>query len=175
MSIYDPNCTLCGLYQKAQTVCMAAAHGRARDVLIVGEAPGVTEDITGAPFTGRSGTVLTAAIRAAGVRRADVTITNAVKCRPPGNRAPEQKEINACHFYLEQEIKKAKYILALGNVALYSLTGLQGINAYRGQWLDDVFPTFHPSYVMRQGMDSETAERFREDVAEFLRVSLRAV
>jgi DNA polymerase len=144
---------------------------RLRHALIVGEAPGVNEDVTGSPFVGRAGGILMAAARAAGVTREDVTITNAVKCRPVDNRMPKDIEIDTCHTYLDQEIEEygVTCILALGNAALFSLLGVVGVTSMRGEWYGDVLPTYHPSYVARQRTDSEVATQFRADVKEFLR------
>lgn len=175
VSIYNPKCTLCSLCKNAQTICMPAHVGtRLRHALIVGEAPGANEDANGSPFVGRAGSILIAGLRAAGVSRADVTITNAVKCRPPDNRTPEDQEIDTCHRYLDEEIEAygVTHILALGNVAIYSLLGVTGVGKLRGKWQGDVLPTFHPAYVARHGVTSEIAEAFREDVAEFCEEAL---
>jgi DNA polymerase len=74
------------------------------DLLFVGEGPGANEDEQGEPFVGRSGTVLDDALRAAGLARADVRITNCVRCRPPENRDPRAEELANCRSYLDREI-----------------------------------------------------------------------
>jgi DNA polymerase len=74
------------------------------DLLFLGEAPGQQEDEGGEPFVGRSGDVLDEALRDAGVARADVRITNCVRCRPPENRDPHKAELANCKGYLEQEL-----------------------------------------------------------------------
>lgn len=172
MSIYNSGCTRCALHADARTVCMPASVGTRRHVLIVGEAPGMNEDVTGAPFVGQAGTVLNAAMRLAGVTRADVTITNAVKCRPPNNRTPRDEEGVACWHYLSQEMEWVTHILALGAFATYHLTGQRGITSVRGQWYyregRHMLPTFHPAYVLRQRTDSEISQQFRADVEEFV-------
>ena len=73
------------------------------DLLFVGEAPGETEDREGRPFVGRSGDVLDDALRAAGLARADVRITNCVRCRPPENRDPDADELANCRDHLDAE------------------------------------------------------------------------
>jgi DNA polymerase len=74
------------------------------DLLFVGEAPGETEDREGRPFVGRSGDVLEAALRDAGLARADVRITNCVRCRPPDNRDPHATELTNCRDHLDAEV-----------------------------------------------------------------------
>jgi uracil-DNA glycosylase family 4 len=73
------------------------------DVLLVGEAPGKTEDKTGEPFVGRSGSVLDEALESAGLNRNDIRITNCVRCRPPDNRDPHTEELENCLQYLQAE------------------------------------------------------------------------
>jgi len=88
------------------------------DLLFVGEAPGAQEDKQGDPFVGRSGDVLDEALRAAGLDRGDVRITNCVRCRPPDNRDPRSEELANCRPYLEREIDLAdpELIVTLGKV-----------------------------------------------------------
>jgi uracil-DNA glycosylase family 4 len=88
------------------------------DLLFVGEAPGAHEDEQGEPFVGRSGTVLDDALREAGLARADVRITNCVRCRPPENRDPSKEELSNCRGYLEREIDllDPELVVTLGKV-----------------------------------------------------------
>ena len=74
------------------------------NLVFVGEGPGATEDETGEPFVGRSGSVLDDALRDAGLSRADVRITNCVRCRPPDNRDPTSDELANCRGFLEAEL-----------------------------------------------------------------------
>jgi DNA polymerase len=85
-----------------------------------------------------------------------VFIANIVKCRPPGNRAPEAEEAAACLHFLQEQLAllKPKVIVTLGATALKHLLGLENasITKMRGHWLAyegvDVMPTFHPSYLL---------------------------
>ncbi|ELZ37219.1 uracil-DNA glycosylase [Halorubrum tebenquichense] len=88
------------------------------DLLFVGEGPGATEDEEGEPFVGRSGDVLDEALRDAGLARADVRITNCVRCRPPDNRDPTSEELANCRGYLETEVDRLDpaLIVTLGKV-----------------------------------------------------------
>ncbi|WP_396610738.1 uracil-DNA glycosylase family protein [Haloferax sp. S1W] len=88
------------------------------DLLFLGEAPGAKEDEGGEPFVGRSGTVLDDALREAGLARADVRITNCVRCRPPENRDPRSEELSNCRGYLarEFELVDPNLVVTLGKV-----------------------------------------------------------
>jgi len=108
--------------------CPALVESRSRIVngvgpddaalLFVGEAPGATEDERGEPFVGRSGSVLDDALRDAGLARADVRITNCVRCRPPENRDPHAAELDNCAEFLDREIEHVDpdLIVTLGKV-----------------------------------------------------------
>jgi DNA polymerase len=95
------------------------------DLLFVGEAPGEQEDGEGEPFVGRSGDVLEGALREHGLARADVRITNCVRCRPPDNRDPTDEELANCRGYLETEIDRVDpaLVVALGKVPAEHLLG----------------------------------------------------
>lgn len=88
------------------------------DLMFVGEAPGGQEDREGEPFVGRAGSVLDDALRDRGLARADVRITNCIRCRPPENRDPTTTELENCRRYLEREIDTVNpdLIVALGKV-----------------------------------------------------------
>ncbi|MFC7069806.1 uracil-DNA glycosylase [Halobaculum lipolyticum] len=108
--------------------CPALAASRSRivngvgpadaDLVFVGEAPGANEDSEGEPFVGRSGTVLDDALRDAGLARADVRITNCVRCRPPDNRDPKADELANCRGYLAEELARVdpELVVTLGKV-----------------------------------------------------------
>ncbi len=95
------------------------------DLLFVGEGPGEHEDAEGEPFVGRSGGILDEVLRDHGLARADVRITNCVKCRPPGNRDPTGEELGNCRGYLEAEIAAVDpaAVVALGKVPAQHLLG----------------------------------------------------
>lgn len=88
------------------------------DVMFVGEGPGEQEDQQGEPFVGRSGSVLDEKLRNRGLSRADVRISNCVRCRPPENRDPTSEELDNCRGYLEREIELVdpEVIITLGKV-----------------------------------------------------------
>lgn len=148
-------CTKCRLAgSRTQVVYGTGSH--TADLMFVGEAPGRDEDLQGEPFVGRAGQLLTDIIKAMRLTRADVYISNVVKCRPPENRNPEPDELDACRPYLRRQIQliQPKVIVALGRFALQSLTEKSySISSVRGQWLEHegvrIMPTFHPAYLLR--------------------------
>jgi DNA polymerase len=97
-------------------------------------------------------------IAAMGLTRDEVFIANIVKCRPPGNRAPQPEEAAAClPFLLDQiAILQPRVIITLGATALKYLIGLDqaSVTRMRGTWLTvrgiDLMPTFHPAFLLRQ-------------------------
>ena len=125
-------------------------------VCFMGEAPGADEDRTGQPFVGRAGQLLTKIIEAMQLKRPEVFILNALKCRPPQNRTPVPEEIENCHPYVEAqlEILQPKFIVCLGAVAVRSLLGLNlPVGSLRGRFHQyrqaRVVVTYHPSYLLR--------------------------
>lgn len=126
-------------------------------ILFVGEAPGEEEDKQGISFIGKAGQLLNEGLRSAGIQRDEIYITNAVKCRPPGNRNPSDVETEACSKYLKEQIAilKPELIVVLGKVAAEFLLGREvKITKENGKldFLDDgtvVLMVLHPAYVLR--------------------------
>ena len=155
-------CNACALCQQRQQVVFGVGP-TSSPWMFVGEAPGAEEDQSGEPFVGQSGQLLDAMLQAAGLLRGrDVYITNAVKCRPPGNRAPTVEEVAACAPYLDRQIDLVapKIIVALGKAAINRLTGLNTVMAeLRGQVYQyrgiPVVATYHPSYLLRNQAPAE--------------------
>ncbi len=148
-------CKGCTLSSTALNHVPGEGNPKARFV-VVGEAPGATEDELGRPFVGKSGELLTKILEAIGFKREDVFICNVLKHRPPGNRNPNPDEIVACRpFLLRQlELLDAKVILALGTFAAQTLLEtdstigkLRGIeHRYHGIPL---VATYHPAALLR--------------------------
>lgn len=111
-------CTRCADLTESRSQIVNGDGPEDADVLFVGEAPGESEDEEGVPFVGRSGDVLDDELRDAGLPRADVRITNCVRCRPPENRDPSQEELANCRPYLEREIELVdpEVVVTLGKV-----------------------------------------------------------
>src|SRR5262245_66488345 len=98
------DCTRCKLHKQGRTQIVFGVGNPNADLMFVGEAPGGDEDIQGIPFVGRAGQLLTKIIEAINLKRDDVYIANVIKCRPPGNRNPEQDEVETCEPFLFQQI-----------------------------------------------------------------------
>ena len=161
----NPHCKECPLHAGAQTVCLWGSGPKRADVVIVGEAPGREEDAQGIPFVGNAGRLLDDLLAKAGIDRDDCYVTNAVKCRPPGNRDPTATEIDACRKYLEEEIDAASpsHILLLGNAALKSVLGQTGITRERGRPSSHngitVMPCLHPASIFYQPANAGIIEQ----------------
>ena len=151
-------CVACPLAATRTQVVFGVGDPHA-DLLFVGEGPGEQEDLTGEPFVGRAGRLLTSLIEGIGLTRAEVYIANVVKCRPPGNRDPLPLEIETCWPYLDAQIAfiEPRVVVTLGNFATKLLLETKdGITKLRGKefpFRDDavLIPVFHPSAVLRNG------------------------
>ena len=131
--------------------------GRPRLVL-VGEAPGATEDETGRPFVGRSGALLDLLLAEAGLDRAQTAVLNIVKCRPPGNRTPKAPEVARCSGWLHRQLDllDARTVVALGlSSAKWFLGPRTVLGQVRGRPHEvdgrAVWATYHPSAAIRFG------------------------
>lgn len=149
------DCQRCKLCEQRTNIVFGEGNPNAR-LMFVGEGPGADEDATGRPFVGRAGQLLDKIISAIGLRREDVYIANVVKCRPPGNRAPERDEVATCDPFLFRQIAliRPAVIVTLGSPALQCLLRTRDtVTKARGEWREfngiRVMPTFHPAYLLR--------------------------
>ena len=140
---------------------MVFGNGNAdADLMFIGEGPGQQEDIQGLPFVGRAGKLLDQLLEEIGMSRADVFVTNVVRCRPPGNRDPLPEEIVACRPYTDRQIQliEPRLICTLGKFAMQVVTRTsRGITAVQGKpevhelggRTMRVYPVFHPAAALR--------------------------
>ena len=126
--------------------------------VLVGEAPGATEDETGRPFVGRSGALLDQLLGEAGLNRAEAAVLNVVKCRPPGNRTPKAAEVARCSGWLNRQLEllDPPVVVALGLSAAKWFLGPRAVlGVARGRPHDlggrAVWATYHPSAALRFG------------------------
>ncbi|MBP1746195.1 MAG: dpo [Deltaproteobacteria bacterium] len=148
-------CRKCPLAETRNNVVFGEGNNNAK-LMFIGEAPGEEEDVQGRPFVGKAGKLLDQLIERIGLRRENVYICNVLKCRPPNNRDPEEKEIASCKDYLlsQLELIKPKIICTLGRHAYNTLfdvnekiTKVRGsLKDYKGTML---LPTYHPSFLLR--------------------------
>lgn len=168
-------CTKCKrLCENAKTANMPGEGPLGAEIMFIGEAPGREEDEGGRPFIGRAGRYLRRSMfLAAGIDESAVYITNACRCRPPGNATPKTVELRNCRDKLMDEIRQVnpKVIVLLGNAPLASFLYLDkvgGITKWRGKplWSREfgcwVVATFHPSALMR---DKSLGVTYRHECA----------
>jgi uracil-DNA glycosylase len=125
------------------------------EVMLVGEAPGASEDELGRPFVGRAGRLLDELLAEAGLAREDVYITNVVKARPPGNRDPRASEVLHWMPWLEAELGliRPRVVVPLGRHALAHFVDGAKISEVHGRELIErgrrLFPLYHPAAGLR--------------------------
>ena len=173
-------CQDCPLWANATQTVFGAGDPHAR-VMLVGEQPGDEEDKKGLPFVGPAGRLLDRALEAAGVEREQLYVTNAVKhfkWQLRGKRrlhkTPAQREIDACHQWLEREIQAVKphVVVALGASAARAVIGKDfKVSVMRGRFVDSplaphVFATFHPSALLRLKDEAEKEAAFEQLVGD---------
>ena len=160
------DCRRCKLCEHRKQIVYGTGNPRA-DLVFVGEAPGANEDEQGLPFVGRAGKLLNRLIEFVGMKREEVYICNIIKCRPPGNRAPEKDEIASCRPFVFRQISVIcpRLICCLGSPALKTMVPVkEGITKVRGQFFDfqntKLMATFHPAYILRNPREEG---KIRED------------
>ena len=156
---------------RTTTVVGFMPAGGAR-VMLVGEAPGATEDQTGRPFVGKAGQLLDELLAEAGLSRDAVAVTNVLKCRPPGNRKPTRSQVANCRGWLSAQlaIVDPAVVVALGGTAVEWFFGAGAkIGPLRGRLHDvagrRVLATYHPSAALRFGPRGVPRAALREDLA----------
>jgi DNA polymerase len=169
-------CTGCPLYSPRRRVVVGEGNLDAL-IMFIGEAPGYYEDLQGRPFVGAAGKVLDRLLEEIGIERKGVYITNLVKRRPPGNRAPRKEEIEACSPFLDEQLDiiRPKVIVPLGRFSteyLMEKFGLKPapISVIHGRPYDAsapygpvlIFPLYHPAVVLyKNEMEKELFEDAR--------------
>jgi DNA polymerase len=171
VAIEASTCTKCRLAETRTQVVFGVGDPNA-DLLFVGEAPGMHEDRQGEPFVGAAGQLLTRMLAGISMTREQVYIANVLKCRPPGNRDPQEDEIETCTRWLVGQISliQPDVIVTLGNFATkFVLQTQQGITRMRGSvypWHGrKVIPTFHPAAILRGG--GEKSRQFADLEEDF--------
>ena len=126
------------------------------EIMFIGEGPGFYENEQGRPFVGQAGKLLDDLLAAIHLKRADVFITNVVKCRPPGNRDPLPDELGACSDYLDRQIEdiQPRIIVTLGRFSMAKFLPNARISDVHGQaaWVKGrlVVPMYHPAAALHQ-------------------------
>jgi DNA polymerase len=146
-------------------------------LMLVGEAPGYEEERQREPFVGPAGQKLNDILKAMGLSREEVYISNIVKFRPAtprqttNNRKPNPGEMAACMPFIRAEVDiiRPACIVALGGTAAEGLLGLTGaVGSMRGSWHQfDGIPvrvTYHPSYLLQSGSNLSVRRQVWEDM-----------
>jgi uracil-DNA glycosylase family 4 len=167
-----PTCTRCDLSLTRRRVVIGSGPLDTA-LMVIGEAPGRSEDEGGEPFTGRSGQLLFRLIKEeTGLDRSECFVTNVVKCRPPANRTPTRIELDSCRPWLAEQLARItpSVVLAVGNTAARSVLGCtSGMALVHGQVVElgggVGVATYHPAAALRGG----------PSVVEVMRADLRIV
>ena len=148
-------CKRCALWSTA-TNCVPGEGSPNAQLVCVGEAPGEQEDLSGRPFVGKAGQLLTKILAAIDLKREDVFICNVLKHRPPLNRNPLPDEVTACSPYLVRQIEliRPRVILAFGTFAAQTLLETKlSIGKLRGTlhryYGVPLIVTYHPAALLR--------------------------
>jgi uracil-DNA glycosylase len=151
-------CVACPELARTRHSVVVGDTPAAARLLVVGEAPGASEDLAGRPFLGRGGRLLDALMAEAGLSRTDTAVLNVLKCRPPANRTPTRAEARRCTGWLDRQVAllDPAVVLTLGSSALSWALGptatvraVHGtVNAWRGRVL---IASYHPSAALRFG------------------------
>ena len=182
-SSFGKTCLDCGLFKGVNSPKMEPYGAFRKKIMVIGEAPGATEDASGRPWQGKSGRRLQIALKSIGINLFDDCVClNSVNCFPTSNgkmRAPTGEEIGCClHEKVLPAIEKyrPKMILVLGKNALSSVLsgrwdgGVLEMERWRGVCIPDreigawICPTFHPSYVLRMGNNPVVEMVWKQDL-----------
>lgn len=152
---FSKRCTQCPLFETRNNTVFGEGSPKA-DIIFIGEAPGFNEDKTGEVFVGKAGKLLDKMLQAIHLKREDIYITNIVKCRPPDNRNPSEKECRICIEYLRWQVKiiEPTIIVCLGAVASKNIINKNfKISKERGTWISrgkySIIATYHPAALLR--------------------------
>lgn len=171
-------CNKCRLSQKRTNAVPGSGNPNA-DIMFIGEGPGKSEDEQGVPFVGAAGKFLDELLAEIGMKRSDVFITNIVKCRPPGNRDPQDDEIAVCWPYLKEQVRliKPKLIVTLGRHAMnrfipdLKISNVHGqAKRFKGVATDKqvYFPMYHPAVALYNGSYREILKEDMRKIPKLL-------
>lgn len=146
-------CTRCRWSDNEFVNCTSYFGNPDADIVFVGEAFGLSEVKKGEAFVGKAGKILDKLLEVINLSRDEIAIMNSMRCYQPSNPTPTKKEMDACFIYTYKDIKQINpnLVVALGDSALYQVSGITGVKVNRGRlfWSDkiqcNVFCTYHPA------------------------------
>lgn len=157
------DCRHCALSETRNSVVIGDGNPKAK-IMLIGEGPGRDEDLQGVPFVGAAGKLLDKMLAAIDLDRTDVYIANIVKCRPPGNRTPQEEEAAAClpHLRAQVALIRPAIIVCLGATAAHYVYDRNiRITRDRGIWKCAknvwILPTYHPAALLRDASKKREA------------------
>jgi len=166
-------CTRCDLHHSRK-------HGVPGDgpadaaIMFIGEGPGFHENEQGKPFVGPAGQYLDELLASIGMAREGVFIGNVVKCRPPGNRDPQDGELEACSPFLDRQIQviNPKVIVTLGRFSMAKFFPYAKISQVHGQAMQVrgrlIVPMYHPAAALHQPSLKAIVERDFEKLPQLI-------
>ncbi len=144
-------------------------------LMLIGQAPGETEDRLARPFVGRSGKLLDSLLRRARIRRSETYITSVVQFFPPGNRLPTTREVELCSGFLKRQLAiiRPRYVLLLGNLAGKHLAGIGSVERNHGKTIVNggitYMVTYHPAAALRFKENIEPMEKDMRRLASIMK------
>lgn len=165
---HQAKCGACGFYKLCESPKMKPYGNWSARVLVLGEAPGETEDSEDRPFVGKAGLRLRETLDELDLSLdEDALTTNSLICRPRDNATPKDNHLNYCRPNLLQTIEKQKprVVITLGHTALKTILkdywkSADSLERWVGWQIpcEDfwICPTYHPSYLLR--MNSTTLD-----------------
>lgn len=166
-------CNRCPELCKSRIQVVFGSGNPKAEILLLGEAPGLTEAKKGIPFCGESGKVLQELLASIGLTREEVFITNTLLCRPENNRNPAKEEVENCRERLDQliHILQPKVIVTIGNFATERILEKKGITTLRGKVFTreiqgmerKIVPVIHPANYLYNGRNPQLLEQMKTD------------
>lgn len=166
-------CTKCPLH-RGRTHAVPGEGPADADIMFIGEGPGFHEDQQGRPFVGAAGEFLEELLDSIGLTREQVYITNVIKCRPPGNRDPLPREVNACEPYLDRQIAliEPTVVVTLGRFSMARAFPNARISHVHGapRKIKGVvyYPMYHPAAALHRPSLRGTVEEDMRQIPDVL-------
>ena len=166
-------CTKCPLH-RGRTHAVPGEGPADADIMFIGEGPGFHEDQQGRPFVGAAGEFLEELLDSIGLTREQVYITNVIKCRPPGNRDPLPREVNACEPYLDRQIEliEPTVVVTLGRFSMARAFPNARISHVHGdpRKIKGIvyYPMYHPAAALHRPSLRSTVEEDMRQIPDVL-------